>query len=1536
MRWLGLGRKEDSAVGGVRANSSQAQRKRGRVSARQRTRPIGFEALEERTLLSGGSHRLTDLAEHVGRHHHRHRHGHRADVIVLPPVAPTTPSPTATSTITLESAPTAIAAASGGQSSQALTSLTSSATTADKPQSKVWRYDDKWWGVFPQTTGTFLWRLDGTSWTQILQLSTSSTARADTLPVGDVTHVLMFRGTTSDLASVQYNPAAGTYQLWSQRPTLSTVPLPTGVETATIAMDSTGRMWVAADGYTTVAVRYSDAPYSSWSAPFDVATGISTDDISVIGALPNGNVGVMWSNENTDRFGFRLHADGTDPLVWSADEVPASQSALNVGGGMADDHLNFAIASDSTLYVAVKTSYDTAGFPEVSMLVRRPNGVWDDLYQVDVNLMGTRPIVVLNEETDCVTVIYTAADGGGNIVYRQSPTSSISFGPRTTLMNGTFNNPSSTRQNVTDELVLVVNGSGNVQGVIQTFSGITNQPPVVTAGPDQTLFGVFTTNVDGSAAGGQPNPPGTLTTAWSKLSGPGSVNFGNASAVDTTATFSEAGTYVLRLTGTDGGLSSHDDVLVTVFDFTLQTTSFQDGVFPTPAYTGSRDLRIRSGTPTTNYATNTTLGVDGSPDDAVLLKWDVTAIPQGSSVFSASFTINVTGTSTDAYEIYELKRDWVESQATWMIASTGVNWSTPGADGVSVPADRGTVVFGTVAGPTGGQMTIAFNAAGLAVIQNWINNPSANFGIVIQDYLNAGDDLGFSSSEASPLSSRPRLNVTYSTNANQAPVATADSYSVSEDGTLIVAAPGVLSNDTDGDGDPLTAMQVTAPANGSLSLAPNGSFTYTPAGNFNGSDSFTYKANDGTANSNTVTVTIGVSPVNDPPTARNDSLTTNEDTPVFIDVLTNDSDIDGNPLSVTAASDPANGSVAINLDNTITYTPDGNFNGSDSFTYDMSDGNGGTSSATVSITVSAVNDPPTAGNDSRTTNEDTPVIIDVLTNDSDIDGNALSVTSASDPANGSVAINLDNTITYTPDGNFNGGDSFTYDISDGNGGTSSATVTITITPVNDPPIANDDNPTTTVNNAVTISVLSNDTDVDGDTLSVGSATDPANGSTAVNLDGTITYTPDPGFVGSDSFDYELSDGNGGADTGTVTVTVNLVNDPPVADDDTDATNEDVSRVIAVLANDSDPNGNTLSVTAVSDPPNGTAAINPDGTITYTPDANFNGGDSFTYDISDGNGGIDSASVAITVNAVNDSPSFTKGPNQTVLQNAGPQTVAGWATAVSAGPANESTQLVTFVAMNDNNSLFANQPAVAANGTLTFTPAAGATGSAIVTLTLQDDGGIANAGSDTSPPQTFTIAVNPANPPTTVSFQEGVNGYIGTQDATIKRSNAIGNYGATTNLVAYGAASSDEASLVKWNINAIPTNVTVVSASITFLLLNGAAPPEDYEMYEVLRPWIESEITWNQPAAGATWGTAGAQGAGDHGTDVVGTVGGTVLGLITITLNQAGVAMVQRWVNTPGANNGIIIQDYSATDWTSLGSSEYSSVTKRPTLTITYQ
>ncbi len=299
----------------------------------------------------------------------------------------------------------------------------------------------------------------------------------------------------------------------------------------------------------------------------------------------------------------------------------------------------------------------------------------------------------------------------------------------------------------------------------------------------------------------------------------------------------------------------------------------------------------------------------------------------------------------------------------------------------------------------------------------------------------------------------------------------------------------------------------------------------------------------------------------------------------------------------------------------------------------------------------STNRPPVAADDSVVTDQAVSVTVNVLANDSDPDNDSLTVMVAQPPTNGATVVNPGKTIAYTPNGGFIGDDSFSYSIHDGRGGSSTATVAVTVRPKAVDAV--DDTAMTIAGAPVTIGVVVNDL---GTGLIVTAVSDPLHGAAAVHADNSITYTPDGGFIGADGFTYTLIDSLARTDTATVTVTVSppapSVNVPPNAFEDSAITFQTVKAQVAVLANDADPDGDPLTVTMAQAPANGASVVNADNTVTYTPNASFSGTEFFSYTVSDGRGGSDTAEVTVRVVADRVPPTIASTVNP-------PANAAGW-------------------------------------------------------------------------------------------------------------------------------------------------------------------------------------------------------------------------------------------------------------------------------------
>ncbi|HCH2268640.1 TPA: tandem-95 repeat protein [Vibrio parahaemolyticus] len=488
-------------------------------------------------------------------------------------------------------------------------------------------------------------------------------------------------------------------------------------------------------------------------------------------------------------------------------------------------------------------------------------------------------------------------------------------------------------------------------------------------------------------------------------------------------------------------------------------------------------------------------------------------------------------------------------------------------------------------------------------------------------------------------------SVSQTVNFTVAPVVDieADSADVVEDTPTII---NVLGNDTFESTDKVVSLDAdNGPKNGTVIVNNDGTVTYTPDDNYVGEDTFTYIVTSGGMSEST-TVEVNVTPVNDAPVAKDDIATTQEDTAVTIDVLPNDTDVDGDKLSIQSATVPeAQGKVEI-VDGKLVFTPAENFNGDAEITYTVTDGSL-TDQATVKVTVNAVNDTPEVESNiaDQTLAEDfTPYSIDLNNAFSDVDGEL--TFSVSGNSNIQVAI-VNGIATFTPTADWSGSEALTFTATDPSGESVSQTVNFTVASVADI-VA--DKATVVEDTPTIIKVLGNDTFEGTDkVVSLDTNNGPANGTVSVNPDGSVTYTPNDNYHGTDSFTYIVTSG-GVSESAIVEVNVTPANDAPVAKDDIATTQEDTAVTIDVLPNDTDVDGDKLSIESVSVPKEqGTVEV-VDGKLVFTPAENFNGDAEITYTVTDGEL-TDAAKVTVTVNPVNDAPTIKVDAVESITEDA---------------------------------------------------------------------------------------------------------------------------------------------------------------------------------------------------------------------------------------------------------------------------------------------
>ncbi|MFK8012115.1 MAG: Ig-like domain-containing protein [Marinicellaceae bacterium] len=576
------------------------------------------------------------------------------------------------------------------------------------------------------------------------------------------------------------------------------------------------------------------------------------------------------------------------------------------------------------------------------------------------------------------------------------------------------------------------------------------------------------------------------------------------------------------------------------------------------------------------------------------------------------------------------------------------------------------------------------------------------------------------------------------------PVAVADNYTIDEE---VVSVFLVYENDTDVDGGPISADSFTQPVNGSVIQVSNG-FEYTPDDNYcntsAATDDFTYKFESSPA----ATVAVRVNCIFDAAVAIDDAYTTDEDTDTVIDPLSNDVANDSGQLSITFDTQPANGVLQINS-GIITYQPNNNYCNdgisTDNFQYSINDG----ATANVAMTVNCVDDLPIAVDDNVTIDEDTATTFtkaQFLSND-DFDGGDNDILSVTQGAHGTVQL-FTNQVFYTPDDNYcttSGGsdDSFEYTI---NGGTT-ATVFITITCVDDLPQGASDEYTIQEDTVSSLDVLANDTDIDGGPIEIISIFEQPTHGTVINNGDNLTYEPEFNFCHSDPDEQEtFFYANNGSPLILVSIHIECVDDPLQAIDDFASVNEDESVVVNLIINDIDPDtngGETEVIESFTQPTNGSVIFEgPDQErILYTPNQNYcNDGvttDAFSYTVSSQL----SADVFITVDCVNDQPSFENLGNQ-VVQSSDSFSINEWAFGVDMGAENENSSQVVLAyqveIVSDSQSILVGDVNVDNNGTLSFQTTT-SFGTAIIEVSLQDNGGVANSGVDTSNVYSFTLS-----------------------------------------------------------------------------------------------------------------------------------------------------------------------------------------------------
>jgi VCBS repeat-containing protein len=1120
------------------------------------------------------------------------------------------------------------------------------------------------------------------------------------------------------------------------------------------------------------------------------------------------------------------------------------------------------LPTQGTVYLADGTTTVTAG---MTLTIAQLTSL---VYTTPANVSGSAGTFsyTVNDgnggtDTQTITLTINATDNDGPPVLEANKTVTVNEDSTNNALNITTpTDPDN------DPITITVN-TIPTQGTVYLADGVT----AVTAGMMLTIAQltglVYTPSANANGAGGtfsytaNDGNGGTSTQTVTLDITP--INDVPVAEADKTVTVNEdsANNALNITTPTD---ADGDTLTITVGTLPTQGTVYlADGVTPVTAgmtltiaqltglvYTTPANISGAAGT----FSYTVDDGNGGTDTQTVTL--DITPINDGPPILEADKTVTVNEDSTN----------------------NALNITTP----TDPDNDPITITVNTI--PTQGTVYLADGVT--AVTAGMTLTTAQLTGLVYTTPANAngaGGTFSYTANDGNGGTSTQTVTLTI-TPVNDPPIAEADkTVTVNEDSTnnaLNITIP------TDADGDTLTITVGTLPTQGTvyladgvtpvtagmtLTIAQLTGLVYTTPANISGaSGTFTYTVDDGNGGTDTQTVTLDITPVNDPPIAEADkTVTVNEDSTNNALNITAPTDADGDTLTITVGMLPTQGTVyladgvtPVTAGMTLTiaqltsliYTTAANASGNvGTFGYTVDDGNGGTDTQTVTLDITPINDPPIAEADKTVTvNEDSTNNALNITAPTDADGDTLTITVGTLPTQGTVyladgvtPVTAGMTLTtaqltslvYTPLANDNGGDgTFSYTIDDSNGGTDTQTITLDITPANDPPIA-EANKTVTVNedsanNALNITAP---TDVDGDAFTITVGTVPtqgtvylADGVTAVTAGTTLTtaqltslvYTPLANDNGGDgTFSYTVNDGNGGTDTQTVTLNITPVNDPPIAEADKTVTvNEDSANNALNITTPTDADGDTLTITVGTIPTQGTVYL-ADGvtpvtagmtltlaqltSLVYTTPANGNGAaGTFTYTVNDGNGGTDTQIVTLDITPINDAPvaeaDRTLQVNEDSVNNplniTAPTDVDGDVLSITVDTL--PTQGTIYLADGTTVVNVGDTLAVADLTGLVFTPTAGTNGAAGTFSYTVDD---SNGGTDS---QTLTLNIDNSNDPP-----------IAEADKTVTV-----NEDSTNNALNIATPTDPDGDILTVTVNTIPT-----AAQGTVFLADGITP-----------------------------------------------------------------------------------------------------------------